>query len=231
MSRILVVDDEPAVLGTLQLSLEAHGFTVDTAVDGSHALMLAASNQPDLVLLDLGLPDMDGIDVLRRLRESSRVPVVILSVRDGEDQKIAALDAGADDYVTKPFAIGELLARIRAALRRLAVPVEQAVIATPHFRLDILDRRATVGGEEVRLTPIEWSIADFLVRTGGRLVTQRELLTAVWGPGEVVDTSHLRVHIGHLRRKLEPMPSRPRYFLTEPGLGYRFMSAEPTERW
>ena len=225
MTRILVVDDEPVVRNTLSVSLEGHGFDIDTAYDGTRAIMLAASNNPDLILLDLGLPDMDGLDVLRRIRAVSRVPIVILSVRDAEEQKIAALDAGADDYVTKPFGVGELLARVRAALRRVSpVPVESAV-ETAHFRLDFGNRRAIVGNADVRLTPIEWSIAELLVQGGGRLVTQRELFGHVWGLNEVVDTSHLRVHLGHLRAKLEPVRSRPRYFLTDPGLGYRFQAA------
>ena len=224
MTRILVVDDEPAVRTTLRVTLEGHGFDIDTAYDGTRAVMLAASNNPDLILLDLGLPDMDGLDVLRRIRATSRVPIVILSVRDAEEQKIAALDAGADDYVTKPFGAGELLARVRAALRRVSpAPVESSV-ETAHFRLDFGDRRAIVGERDIRLTPIEWSIAELLVRSGGRLVTQRELFNHVWGSNEVVDTSHLRVHLGHLRAKLEPVRSRPRYFLTDPGLGYRFQA-------
>ena len=229
MTRILIVDDEPAVLRALRISLQGHGFDTETAADGTRAVMVALANHPDLILLDLGLPDMDGIDVLRRIRVSSGVPIVILSVRDAQDQKIAALDAGADDYVTKPFAIGELLARIRAALRRLAPPPAEAIISTGHFRLDLLDRRAfsgVAGGAEVRLTPIEWAIAEHLVRGAGRLVTQRELLSQIWGAEEVGDTSHLRVHLGNLRRKLEPHPARPRYFLTEPGIGYRFVRGE-----
>ncbi len=225
MTRILIVDDEPAVRTTLRVSLEGHGFDIDTAYDGARAIMLAASNNPDLILLDLGLPDIDGLEVLRRIRLTSRVPIVILSVRDAEEQKISALDAGADDYVTKPFGVGELLARVRAALRRVSAGPVESVVETAHFRLDFSDRRGVVGSTDVRLTPIEWSIAECLVQSGGRLVTQRELFGHVWGSNEVVDTSHLRVHLGHLRAKLEPVRSRPRYFLTEPGLGYRFQAA------
>lgn len=222
MQRILVVDDEPAVLSTLRVSLESHGFAIETAPDGTRGVMLALANRPDLIVLDLGLPDIDGIEVLRRIRATSRVPIVILSVRDADAQKIEALDVGADDYVTKPFSMGELVARIRAALRRLAPVAEEVTVETSAFVLDLAQRRALVNGVEVRLTPTEWSIVEHLVRHTGRLVTQKDLLEHVWGAVEAPDTSHLRVHLRHVRRKLEPTPSRPRFFRTEPGIGYRF---------
>ena len=223
MTRVLVVEDEPAVARTLRISLTAHGYDVDIAKDGTRALMLTAANHPDVVLLDLGLPDLDGIEVLRRIRQTSTVPVVILSVRDAEQQKIAALDAGADDYVTKPFSIGELLARLRAATRRKSPTPAETILNTAHFQLDLSDKRATVSDEEIHLTPIEWALVDYLVRSPNRLVPQREILEAVWGDGTPHETSYLRVHIGHIRQKLEPTPSRPRYFVTEPGMGYRFL--------
>lgn len=222
MSRILIVDDEPQIRRTLSLSLRAHGYDVDVAEDGTRALLLAAANNPDAVLLDLGLPDIDGVEVLRQLRKHSRVPVVILSVRDQDDHKVQALDAGADDYVTKPFSMPELLARLRAAVRRHQPPPDDPVMKTAHFRLDLNDKVATVAGADVHLTPTEWGLVEILVRNPERLVTQRELLEQVWGPSTPHEPGYLRVHMGHVRRKLEPLASRPRYFVTEPGMGYRF---------
>lgn len=222
MSRILVVDDEARITQSLSLNLEARGYDVTVAATGRDALDAAASLHPDAVILDLGLPDMSGHDVVITLRQRSTVPIVILSVRDGERDKVAALDAGADDYVTKPFSMNELVARLRAALRRHTPVGTSSVITTPHFTLDLDDRTALVDGEAVRLTPTEWSVLDALARQPGRLVTQEQILKAVW-PNGASDTSALRVHLTHLRRKLEPDPTRPTYILTDAGVGYRFV--------
>ncbi len=220
---MLVVDDEPQIRRALAINLRARGYDVDLAATGEDGLQLAAVHHPDVVLLDLGLPGIDGIDVVRGLRGWSSVPIIILSVRDAEADKVAALDAGADDYVSKPFGMDELVARLRAAIRR-TVPAadEQAVVRTDHFAIDLVAKRVTVGDAEVRLTPIEWQLVEVLVRNAGRLVTQRQLLQAVWGPAYEHETNYLRVHMAHVRQKLEPEPSRPRYFVTEPGMGYRF---------
>jgi two-component system KDP operon response regulator KdpE len=223
MTRILVVDDEPQLLRALATNLKARGYEVDQAATGEAALMLAASHHPDLVVLDLGLPGIDGLEVINGLRGWSSVPIVVLSVREREADKVAALDAGADDYVTKPFGMDELLARLRAALRR-AAPAgrEEAVVTTPDFTVDLAAKRVNRDSREVRLTPTEWEIVEILVRSEGRLVTQRQLLKAVWGPQYEKETNYLRVYLAQIRRKLEPDPSRPRYFLTEPRIGYRF---------
>lgn len=226
MSRILVVDDEARITQSLSLNLEARGYDVTVAATGRDALDAAASLHPDAVILDLGLPDMSGHDVVIALRQRSTVPIVILSVRDGERDKVAALDAGADDYVTKPFSMNELVARLRAALRRHTPVGTSSVITTPHFTLDLDDRTALVAGESVRLTPTEWSVLDALARHPGRLVTQEQILKAVW-PNGASDTSALRVHLTHLRRKLEPDPTRPTYILTDAGVGYRFVVPTP----
>jgi two-component system KDP operon response regulator KdpE len=223
MTRILVVDDEPQLLRALATNLKARGYEVDQAATGEAALMLAASHHPDLVVLDLGLPGIDGLEVINGLRGWSSVPIVVLSVREREADKVAALDAGADDYVTKPFGMDELLARLRAALRR-ATPggKEEAVVTTPDFTVDLAAKRVNRDSKEVRLTPTEWEIVEILVRSEGRLVTQRQLLKAVWGPQYEKETNYLRVYLAQIRRKLEPDPSQPRYFLTEPRIGYRF---------
>jgi two-component system KDP operon response regulator KdpE len=223
MTRILVVDDEPQLLRALATNLKARGYEVDQAATGEAALILAASHHPDLVVLDLGLPGIDGLEVINGLRGWSSVPIVVLSVREREADKVAALDAGADDYVTKPFGMDELLARLRAALRR-ATPggKEEAVVTTPDFTVDLAAKRVNRDSKEVRLTPTEWEIVEILVRSEGRLVTQRQLLKAVWGPQYEKETNYLRVYLAQIRRKLEPDPSQPRYFLTEPRIGYRF---------
>jgi two-component system KDP operon response regulator KdpE len=223
MTRILVVDDEPQLLRALATNLKARGYEVDKAATGEAALMLAASHHPDLVVLDLGLPGIDGLEVINGLRGWSSVPIVVLSVREREADKVAALDAGADDYVTKPFGMDELLARLRAALRRAAPGgKEEAVVTTPDFTVDLAAKRVNRDSREVRLTPTEWEIVEILVRSEGRLVTQRQLLKAVWGPQYEKETNYLRVYLAQIRRKLEPDPSQPRYFLTEPRIGYRF---------
>ena len=227
MTRILVVDDEPNIRRALAVNLRARGFDVDLAETGEQALHLAAADHPDLVLLDLGLPGIDGIEVVQGLRGWTDVPIIVLSVRDAERDKVLALDAGADDYVTKPFGMDELLARLRATLRRAQPAPEEPIVLTPHFTIDLAAKTATSavdGGEGtvVHLTPTEWGIVELLVRHPGRLVTQRQVLQRVWGPQYEKETNYLRVHLAAIRRKLEPEPARPRYFLTEPGMGYRF---------
>ena len=234
--RILVVDDERQIGRTLELNLAARGYAVDLAHSGELALEVARRRHPDLIVLDLGLPGMDGIDVVKALRAWTPAPIVVLSARDGEAAKVSALDAGADDYVTKPFGINELLARVRAALRRAAPPEEQAQTVTDDFTVDLMAKRITGPGAgpdcgpdrgvgertEIRLTPTQWELVEVLVRNRGRLVTQRQLLQTVWGPGYGEETHYLRVFMAQIRRKLEPDPSHPRYFITEPGIGYRF---------
>jgi two-component system KDP operon response regulator KdpE len=222
MTRVLVVDDEPQIRRALSINLKARGYEVELAGSGEEALRRAASAHPDAVLLDLGLPGIDGTDVVRGLRGWTAVPIIILSVRDAERDKVAALDAGADDYVTKPFGIDELLARLRAALRRHQPAVEEPVIETKAFTIDLVASRVWRGANEVHLTPTEWQLVTHLVRNPGRLVTQQWLLQQVWGPEYSRETSYLRVYMAALRRKLEPDPSQPRYFITEPGMGYRF---------
>jgi two-component system KDP operon response regulator KdpE len=222
MSRVLVVDDEAPILRALTANLRARGYESDAATSGEDALRLAARHHPDAVVLDLGLPGMSGIDVIRGLRGWTTVPIIVLSARGGERDKVAALDAGADDYVTKPFGMDELFARLRAALRRVAPAEEAAVITTADFTVDLAAKTVTRDGAEVRLTPTEWGIVELLVRNRDKLVTQRQLLQDVWGPQYGDETNYLRVHMAHIRRKLEPEQGRPRYFITEPGMGYRF---------
>jgi two-component system KDP operon response regulator KdpE len=227
MSRVLVVDDEPQIVRALGINLRARGYDVDVAPDGEKALEVAARHHPDVVVLDLGLPGIDGVEVIRGLRGWSQVPIVVLSVRDREADKVAALDAGADDYVTKPFGMDELLARLRAALRRAAPAEEEAVVETADFTIDLAAKRVLRAGEEVRLTPTEWHVVEVLVRNAGRLVSQTQLLQEVWGPEYHDETNYLRVFMAQVRRKLEPEPSVPRYFITEPGMGYRFEVTDP----
>jgi two-component system KDP operon response regulator KdpE len=229
MTRVLVVDDEPQIRRALTVNLTARGYQVELASSGEEALRVAADVHPDVVVLDLGLPGIDGTDVVRGLRGWSSVPIIILSVRDAESDKVAALDAGADDYVTKPFGINELLARVRAALRRHQPAAETAIVSTDDFTIDLAAARAWRGAEEVHLTPTEWELVKHLVRNPGRLLTQRWLLQQVWGPSYGTETSYLRVYLAQLRRKLEPNPSQPRYFLTEPGMGYRFEPGDTVE--
>ena len=223
MSRVLVVDDEPQIRRTLAINLRARGFQVDLAASGEEALKAAADQPPDVVVLDLGLPGIDGLQVIQGLRGWTRVPIIVLSVREREADKVAALDAGADDYVTKPFGINELLARLRAAVRRAAPADEQVpIVQTPDFRVDLAAKQVVRDGREVRLTPTEWQLVELLVRNPGRLVSQRQLLSEVWGPKYREETNYLRVFIAQIRRKLEPDPAHPRYFITEPGMGYRY---------
>ena len=222
MTRVLVIDDDPHLLRALRITLRAAGHDVDTAPDGRTALQLAAAVPPDVVVLDLGLPDLDGTEVLAALRPSYAGPVLVLSARADSQDKVRALDAGADDYVTKPFDMGELLARLRAALRRSPGEPADAVVTTGHFTVDLAARQVTVDGTPVRLTPTEWGLLEALVRHPGRLIAQRQLLQSVWGPAYVKETHYLRVYLAQLRRKLEPDPAHPRYLRTEPGMGYRF---------
>lgn len=230
MNRVLCVDDEPHLLRTLGQNLRARGYEVDLADTGERALELARSNRPDVVVLDLGLPGMSGMDVIRSLRHWTTVPIIVLSARDSEFDKIGALDAGADDYVSKPFGMGELLARLRAALRRPLPVAEHPLVVTDDFTVDLASCRVTNDGGDVKLTPTEWHLVEVLVRHAGRLVTGRDLLQAVWGPQYGEETNYLRVHMAHIRRKLEPEASRPRYFHTEAGLGYRFEMPDPDAR-
>ncbi|HVU74741.1 MAG TPA: response regulator [Mycobacteriales bacterium] len=222
MTRVLVVDDEPPLRRTLAIGLRARGYDVDTAADGRDALATAHATPPDLVLLDLGLPDLDGVEVIRRLRDHSDVPIVVLSARAGSPDKVGALDAGADDYVTKPFGVDELLARLRAVLRRSPDADAAAPVRFGDVVVDLVARTVVRDGAAVHLTPTEWGVLDVLLRNPGRLVPQRQVLHAVWGPGYDTETNYLRLYLAQLRRKLEPVPARPRYLITEPGMGYRF---------
>ncbi|GGR97049.1 MULTISPECIES: response regulator [Streptomyces] len=226
MTRVLVVDDEPQIVRALVINLKARAYQVDAAPDGRTALELAASRHPDVVVLDLGLPDMDGVEVIRGLRGWTRVPILVLSARHSSDEKVEALDAGADDYVTKPFGMDELLARLRAAVRRAepAGPGEDdlTTVETEGFTVDLAAKKVHRDGKDVRLTPTEWHLLEVLVRNTGRLVGQKQLLQEVWGPSYGTETNYLRVYMAQLRRKLEADPSHPRHFITEPGMGYRF---------
>lgn len=225
MTTILVVDDDPAIVRTLAINLRARDYQVQVAHDGRTALQVLAEESPDLVLLDLGLPDLDGVGVLRRLRATSTVPVIVLSARHSSDDKVEALDLGANDYVTKPFGVEELMARIRAALRQAPTGVgsEGRVVTTSTLRLDLGEHLAELNGAPVHLTPTEWRMVDTLTRHPGALVRQGDLLREVWGPSYDKESNYLRVFMAQLRRKLEVEPSRPRHFLTEPGVGHRFV--------
>jgi two-component system KDP operon response regulator KdpE len=225
VTRVLVVDDEPQIRRALATNLRAREFDVDLAADGREALRLAADTHPDLVLLDIGLPDLSGIEVVHGLRGWTEVPIIMLTVRSEESDKVEALDAGADDYLTKPFGMNELLARMRAALRRVgpATGEEDALVEVGELSFDLADKRVRRDGEEVHLTPTEWGLVEQLVRHRDRLVSQRQLLHSVWGPQYDTEANYLRVHMANVRRKLETDPSRPRHFLTEPGMGYRFV--------
>ncbi|MEU6824583.1 response regulator transcription factor [Streptomyces atriruber] len=225
MTRVLVVEDDVQLVRALVINLRARKYGVDAAPDGSTALRLTEARQPDVVILDLGLPDMDGIEVLKRLRGRTRAPVLVLTARRASEEKVVALDAGADDYITKPFGMNELLARLRAAVRRtepVAVAQETAVVTTDGFTVDLVAKKVTRGGRDVRLTPTEWQLLEILIRHPGRLIPQRQLLLDVWGPSHGTKTNYLRVYMAQLRRKLETDPSRPRHLITEPGMGYRF---------
>ncbi|MEV0649525.1 response regulator [Phytomonospora sp. NPDC050363] len=222
MIRVLVVDDEPQILRALRINLTAHGYDVQVAADGASALRSAAAAVPDLVVLDLGLPDMDGTEVIGGLRGWTDVPILVLSGRAGSPDKVRALDAGADDYVTKPFDIGELLARVRAVTRRRGTPEESPTVVIGESLVDLAAHTVTRDGKEIRLTPTEWHLLEILLRNPGKLVSQRQLLHDVWGPTYARETNYLRQYLAQLRRKLEADPARPRHLLTEPGMGYRF---------
>jgi two-component system KDP operon response regulator KdpE len=225
VTKVLVVDDEPQIVRALRINLSARGYEVSTAANGQEALQVAAATRPDVVVLDLGLPDIDGATVIEGLRGWTSVPIIVLSARTDSGDKVSALDAGADDYVTKPFGMDELLARLRAAVRRAsAVPPagEEAVVVTQAFTVDLAAKKVLKDGAEVHLTPTEWGVLELLVRNKGKLVAQKQLLQEVWGPTYASETHYLRVYLAQLRRKLEPQPSRPRHLLTEAGMGYRF---------
>jgi two-component system KDP operon response regulator KdpE len=223
VTRVLVVDDEPSILRALRINLSARHYQVSTASDGTSGLSAMARDRPDVVVLDLGLPDMDGTEVIRGIRGWTSTPIIVLSVWGHESQKVAALDAGADDYVTKPFGMNELLARLRAAVRRASPAPDEPVVTTDDFTVDLAAKLVIrAGGDDVRLTPTEWQLLEVLVRNRDRLVSQRQLLQEVWGPAYETESNYLRVYVAQLRRKLEPEPSRPRYLLTESGMGYRF---------
>jgi two-component system KDP operon response regulator KdpE len=221
--RILVVDDEPQIRRALSVNLAARSFAVVEAQNGHEALRLAAAHRPAAVVLDLGLPDIDGIEVVTGLRGWSQVPIVILSVRDGERDKVEALDAGADDYVTKPFGMDELLARLRAQMRRATPDDAEPVVTTDAFTVDLAAHSVVRDGRPVHLTPTEWGLVEVLVRHPDRLVTREVVLRTVWGEGYEDESGYLRVHMASVRRKLEPDPAHPRHFLTEPRMGYRFV--------
>ena len=223
MSRILVVEDEERLRRALAINLKAHGHTVEAVGNGAAALRAAAAAAPDLVIVDLGLPDMDGMEVVAGIRGWSAVPIIILSARDKQWDKVDALDAGADDYLTKPFGMDELLARIRASLRRYSgAGGADAVVETPTLRIDLAAHKLSREGSEVRLTPTEWHFLEALVRHSGKLVSGRQLLHDIWGPAYTEETNYLRVYMAQLRRKLEVDPAHPRHLITEPGMGYRF---------
>jgi two-component system KDP operon response regulator KdpE len=222
MTSVLVVDDEPQIVRALRINLSARGYDVLTAYDGKTALSVAVEGKPDVVVLDLGLPDLDGVDVIAGLRGWSSMPIIVLSARTDSAAKVEALDAGADDYVTKPFGMDELLARLRAAVRRKTVQVlEEPMVQTSTFTVDLAVKRVHRDDREVHLTPTEWGLLEILARNPGRLVSQKQLLAEVWGPTYVGETQYLRVYLAQLRRKLEVDPSRPRHLITEPGMGYR----------
>ncbi|HEY2522758.1 MAG TPA: response regulator [Streptosporangiaceae bacterium] len=223
MTRVLVVDDEPQILRALRINLRVRQYEVLTAATGAEALDVAGRHPPDLVILDLGLPDLSGLEVIEGLRGWTRVPIVVLSGRADSADKVEALDAGADDYVTKPFSMDELLARMRAALRRSGTPDDEPQIKLGDLVVDLAARRVEGGpGGDIRLTPTEWHLLEVLLRNPGKLMSQQQLLTEVWGPGYAGATGNLRLYMAQLRRKLEPDPARPQWLITEPGMGYRF---------
>ena len=219
--RVLVVDDENAIRRYLRTALTAQGFTVYEAASGEEAVNAVLSDRPDIIILDLGLPDFDGIEVTRRLREWSQTPIIILSVREAENDKIAALDAGADDYLTKPFGTGELMARMRVVMRRLANKSDEPVLQVDDLKMDLFRRLVTLNEKEISLTPTEYDILRLLMQNAGKVLTHRQLLRQVWGTAYESETHLLRVNISNLRRKIENDPARPHYLVTESGVGYR----------
>lgn len=224
--RVLVIDDEPQIRKLLRVSLGAHGYTVHEAVSGQEGLTQAAVVKPDIVILDLGLPDSDGKEIVQRIREWSDVPIIILTARDQEQEKIDTLDVGADDYITKPFGVGELMARMRVSLRRAAHSEDEPVITCGDLAVDLAQRRVTVSGREIRLTPTEYDIIKVLAQNAGKVMTHKQLLKHVWGTSYNEDTHYIRVYIGQLRRKIEENPTQPRYIITESGVGYRLIGSK-----
>ena len=227
-ANILIVDDEVQIRRLLRVTLEANGCRVFEAANGQEGLVQAAQCRPDAIILDLGLPDMDGVEVLKRLREWSKVPVLVLSVRDGEDDKVSALDHGADDFINKPFGTAELLARLRVAQRHAQPLPDNALFRSGPLEVDLAARIVTVRGREVKMTPTEYSLLRLLVRNAGKVITHRQLLKEVWGPNYGDQTHYLRVYIAHLREKIEASPGRPELLLTEPGVGYRLLPQAET---
>jgi two-component system, OmpR family, KDP operon response regulator KdpE len=226
VATIVIIEDEPQIRRFLRRTLEVQGYRIAESETGRQGLIEAATQKPELVILDLGLPDMDGVEVVRQLRGWSAIPVIVLSARSQEADKIAALDAGADDYLTKPFGVGELLARMRVALRHAAaksIESDAHEIIVDELRIDLLHRQVTVAGKEVHLTPIEYRLLSVLARNAGKVLTHRQLLNEVWGPSHVEETHYLRIYMGQLRQKLESDPTMPRHLVTETGVGYRFV--------
>jgi two-component system, OmpR family, KDP operon response regulator KdpE len=222
MTRVLVVDDEPQILRALRINLRVRDYEVHVASTGAEALEVAGRYPPDLVILDLGLPDLDGVEVIEGLRGWTKAPIIVLSGRADSVDKVEALDAGADDYVTKPFGVEELLARMRAAVRRTGAPEDLPRIRLGDLVIDLAAKRVIRQGDDVRLTPTEWHLLEVLLRNPGKLLSRNQLLTEVWGPGYADATGNLRLYMAQLRRKLEPDPARPRWLITEPGMGYRY---------
>jgi len=226
-ARVLIIDDEPQIRKLLKVNLHAHRYDILEAATGEEGLLHASTLHPDLIVLDLGLPDLSGMEVLQQLREWSRVPIIVLTAKDREADKIAALDGGADDYVTKPFGMGELVARIRVALRHVAKSDDEPVLQFGELKIDLAGRLVTLHGERVKLTPTEYDLLKVLASHAGKVVTQRQLLQQVWGGHHHESDSHyLRIYIGHLRKKLDEDPTCPRYIMTEPGIGYRFLAGD-----
>jgi two-component system KDP operon response regulator KdpE len=225
--KILIADDDPQILRALKVTLRARGYEIITADDGAEALELAAAQHPDLVMLDLGMPKLDGVEVIQGLRGWTQVPILVVSGRTDAADKVDALDAGADDYVTKPFAIDEILARIRALTRRVVSPDDEPIVTIGDISVDFsakqILRRRGKKSENVRLTPTEWRILELLIHSPGKLITREGLLTQIWGPNHTKDTGYLRLYFAQLRKKLEPVPSEPRYLVTVPGMGYRYV--------
>lgn len=226
-ARILIIDDEPQIRKLLKVTLHAHHYEIHEAATGEDGVLQASIIHPDLIVLDLGLPDYSGMDVLKRIREWSSVPIIVLTAKDREEDKIMALDSGADDYVTKPFSMGELVARIRVALRHVAKSVNEPILRFGELTIDLAQRIVELDGERLKLTPTEYDLLKVLASNAGKVITQRQLLQQVWGGHHHESDSHyLRVYIGHLRKKLEEDPTRPKFIVTEPGIGYRFLSRD-----
>ncbi|MET3901673.1 response regulator [Paenarthrobacter sp. 4246] len=222
MTLVLIVEDEARIARAMQITLQAHGYQALSVATGADALQAVAKQPVEIVVLDLGLPDMDGVEIIRRIRGWSSMPIIVLSARHASEDKVEALDAGADDYVTKPFGLDELLARLRVASRRVVTGHEEPTLATTDFMVDLAGKKIVKDGAEVRLTPTEWNILELLVRNRGKLVSQQQILTQVWGQAYAKETQYLRVYIAQLRRKLERDPAEPRHLHTEAGMGYRF---------